>query len=75
MCNITLTEKFFYILIKINKENLIKLKENSTDNFEFTITNNETIHKCKKKPDLNEEINGTGDELIKKQKLTELVKY
>lgn len=41
------------ILVKINKENLIKLKENSTDNIEYTITSNETIHKCKKKTDLD----------------------
>ena len=62
------------ILIKINKENLVKLKENQTDNIDYTITSREKIHKCNKKTDIDEEKNGAEDEFIKKQKITELAK-
>lgn len=62
------------ILIKINKDNLVKLKENSTDNIDYTITSREKIHKCNKKIDIDEERKRADDEFIKKQKITELAK-
>ena len=52
------------ILIKINKENLVKLKNNSSDNFDYTITSRDKIHKCNKKIDIDEEKNESEDDYI-----------
>ena len=52
------------ILIKINKENLVKLKENSPDNIDYTITSREKIHKCNKITDIDEEKNASKDDYI-----------
>jgi len=52
------------ILIKINKENLVKLKENSADNIDYTITSREKIHKCNKITDIDEEKNASEDDYI-----------
>ena len=62
------------ILIKINKENLVKIKANSADNIDNTISSIEKIHKFNKKIDINDDNNASKDDYIKKQKTTELAK-
>ena len=63
------------IIIKINKENISKLINNSHEEIEYTITSTDKLHKCGNQNVSNEcEHASAEDEKIKKQKSLELAK-
>ena len=63
------------IIIKINKENISKLVNNTNEEIEFTITSTDKQNKCLKEKISNEAKNvDYEDEKIKKQKTLDLAK-
>ena len=63
------------IIIKINKDNLTKLLNNSNEEIEYIITSSEKQHKCLNKNILKEPNNDNAeDEKVKQQKSLDLAK-